>query len=67
MTNTEHTNCEDHRNQTKVQDPFTGEWTWVCEGCGADCGEATEPRTDATVSSATDVAQRHADWDGFWG
>lgn len=42
MNNT-HSTCENHRNQAKVQDPFTGEWVWVCEGCGADCGQAPAP------------------------
>lgn len=64
MNNT-HSTCENHRNQAKVQDPFTSEWVWVCEGCGANCGEATAPAEQPSTPSASEVAERHADWAGF--
>jgi hypothetical protein len=32
--------CDDHAMQAMLVDAWTGEARWVCEGCGADCGEA---------------------------
>lgn len=37
---TNHTTCTAHDRQAKIHDPFTNEWRWACEDCGADCGTA---------------------------
>lgn len=31
--------CDDHARQAAIVDPFTGDERWVCQDCGADCGE----------------------------